>query len=272
MRYGEIQVGDIGSGTSGNVTTIGDFTTVKHNNSHRSHFVCTFNTPISNTNYNVLVEKISLNDIENDGDLKSHVVYNKSTTGFTISQDESESTVQDLQFNVRIESTVTTAANIIDDIENDASTTSIATSQAVKDYVDSNSGEGTGGFGGVAYLYHPSLTINSSQRVTGYTVYDSDNIITESNGIITLPNSGNYFVTFEGAYYSNSDGDYYQVEYKKNASVILSSFVTSSSNKNLYFPFSATAGDTLEINVEKLVTTVATAVATDVHITIVKMH
>ncbi len=108
--------------------------------------------------------------------------------------------------------------------------------------------------------------------MTGYTVYDSDNIITESNGIITLPNSGNYFVTFEGAYYSNSDGDYYQVEYKKNASVILSSFVTSSSNKNLYFPFSATAGDTLEINVEKLVTTVATAVATDVHITIVKMH
>ena len=108
LRYGEIQVGDIGSGTSGNVTTIGDFTTVKHNNSHRSHFVCTFNTPISNTNYNVLVEKISLNDIENDGDLKSHVVYNKSTTGFTISQDESESTVQDLQFNVRIESTEAT--------------------------------------------------------------------------------------------------------------------------------------------------------------------
>ncbi len=110
LRYGEIQVGDIRGEPTGTLTTTGDFTAVKTNDSsdsRRMFIDCTFNTALSNTNYNVLIEIISLDEPDTDGNLLSPIVYNKSTTGFTISQDETSST-QDLQFNVRIESTEVT--------------------------------------------------------------------------------------------------------------------------------------------------------------------
>ena len=107
LRYGEIQVGDIGTGGT-NVTTTGDFTATKTNGTSTTDIICTFNTPLPNTNYNVIIEKISLSNPDLDGDLKSHVIYNKSATGFSIKQDETDGIVQNLQFNVRIESTEAT--------------------------------------------------------------------------------------------------------------------------------------------------------------------
>jgi len=239
LRYGEIQVGDItpnNGGTSAN--TVGDFTTVWDETGTAAtddSFVCTFNSALPNANYNLVFELISKGDVLADNNMRYPIIQEKTASGFKFNIEEGSLAVTNLQINVRIESTVTTAANIIDDIENDASTTSIATSQAVKDYVDANAG-GSGGSTKTAKFTKDTGTIYTAAYITGYTENDPDNIATESNGVITVTNAGVYLVSFNGEYIENDEdsNDWYSIFYRINSRAISSRAFNESNHISAY--------------------------------------
>ena len=112
LKYGEIQVGDIGTGT-GSLATVGDFTATKSvfnvsGLSFASTINCVFNTPLPNTEYNVITEVVSLHTtdqiLEFNEDPSPLIVFDKTINGFKIHSEDVYETTQNLQINVRIES------------------------------------------------------------------------------------------------------------------------------------------------------------------------
>jgi len=116
LRYGEITAGNLSFANTTNdpnPTTSGDFTTVRSSgiNDGENFFTCTFNTPLSNANYNVIIEIFS-----NDGDTLDYdnevttVTTAKSTNGFQFNAESGaylrrgQLLPTDVSFNVRIES------------------------------------------------------------------------------------------------------------------------------------------------------------------------
>jgi hypothetical protein len=115
LRYGEITAGNLSSANTTNdpnPTTSGDFTTVRSSGSNdgENFFTCTFNTPLSNANYNVIIEIFSNGGATYDRDNEvTTVITAKSISGFQFNA-ESGSYLRgntgstDVSFNVRIES------------------------------------------------------------------------------------------------------------------------------------------------------------------------
>jgi len=115
LRYGEITAGNLSSTNTTidpNPTTSGDFTTVRSSgiNDGENFFTCTFNTPLSNANYNVIIEIFSNGGATYDYDNQvTTVITAKSTNGFQFNAESGaflrDVTVDtDVSFNVRIES------------------------------------------------------------------------------------------------------------------------------------------------------------------------
>ena len=112
LRYGEIYVSDIAGDCNYNAASAsGDFTASFSTDSLLDNvkIECDFYTPLDDTDYNVLVEIISLQDtnlVNFDRTIIQHVIRNKTTNGFELHLTETGQFVQDIQANVRIESTV----------------------------------------------------------------------------------------------------------------------------------------------------------------------
>ena len=116
LKYGEIVAGSVyaaAATANPNPTTSGDFTTVRSSgiNDGENFFTCTFNTPLSNANYNVIIEIFS-NDVDTldyDNEVTT-VITAKSTNGFQFNAESGaylrrgQLLPTDVSFNVRIES------------------------------------------------------------------------------------------------------------------------------------------------------------------------
>jgi hypothetical protein len=120
LRYGEINAGDISTASATNdptPTTSGDFTTARSQVGVGStvegenYFTCTFNTPLPNANYNVIIELFSNSSATYDTDNEVNTVITaKSANGFQFNAENgqfmrsSNLLPTDVSFNVRIES------------------------------------------------------------------------------------------------------------------------------------------------------------------------
>ena len=124
LKYGEIAAGSVygpAATADPSPTTSGDFTTVRAQgvNEDDSTFTCTFKTPLTNANYNVILELVSNSDDTLDFDNEiNYVILSKSSTGFSfnIERFSSNSAVinqlpadPNININVRIESTAASA-------------------------------------------------------------------------------------------------------------------------------------------------------------------
>ena len=120
LRYGEITAGNLATSLTSsdpNPTTSGDFTTVRSsgNNTGENYFTCTFNTPLPNANYNVIIEIFSNDSATYDRDNEvTTVITAKSTNGFQFNAESGaylrgNTGPTDVSFNVRIESNTAAA-------------------------------------------------------------------------------------------------------------------------------------------------------------------
>jgi hypothetical protein len=116
IAYGEIlDYGDVEGAPTGPLTVNGDFTAVKTNPGDGSVVVATFNTPLPNTNYNLVFEIDSDSvGLSTDMGVGFPIVQDKTASGFTFVVDDGLAFVQDLQINVRIESNI---PNLATDME-----------------------------------------------------------------------------------------------------------------------------------------------------------
>jgi len=121
LRYGEINAGDISTASvtsDPTPTTSGDFTTARSGgtNAGENFFTCTFNTPLPNANYNVIIEMVSnnVNTLDVDNEVAT-VITAKATTGFQFNAESgalfrsASFAPTDVSFNVRIESNTAAA-------------------------------------------------------------------------------------------------------------------------------------------------------------------
>ena len=114
IKYGEMSIGRIGNQTNDIIPTVGDFTTVaddtQDGDTNDDTFVCTFNTPLDNNNYNVVFEVVSNDRLDADNTLRYPVLIDKTSTGFVFNVEYAGSgaspTDSDHQINARIESTI----------------------------------------------------------------------------------------------------------------------------------------------------------------------
>jgi hypothetical protein len=112
IKYGEMSIGRIGNQTNDIIPTVGDFTTVaddtQDGNTNDDTFVCTFNTPLDNNNYNVVFEVVSNGVVDSDNTLRYPVLIDKTSTGFVFNVEHAggdpSPTDSDHQINARIES------------------------------------------------------------------------------------------------------------------------------------------------------------------------
>jgi len=112
LKYGEMSIGRVGGQTNASIPTVGDFTAVaddtQDGDTNDDTFVCTFNTPLDNNNYNVIFETVSNGNVDVDNTLRYPVLVDKTSTGFVFNVEfAGVGAMQadgDIQINVRVES------------------------------------------------------------------------------------------------------------------------------------------------------------------------
>jgi hypothetical protein len=105
LMYSEIQVGDIAGAPTGALTHTGDFTTVTKSNAAAVTFLDVVFPDLGHTDFNVLGEWIGLGAFNNDSHIDGFIIQSKTSSSFRITIRESNSVVQNVQFNVRVVST-----------------------------------------------------------------------------------------------------------------------------------------------------------------------
>jgi hypothetical protein len=114
QKFAEIQavllsgfalVGDIGSGTSGNITVGGEITSASKTNvgGGDTHSIITFFfDDVGTTDYAIILNIESLGTDESDNDLKQWVYSNKTSASFIINIEETSGTIQNLRFHATL--------------------------------------------------------------------------------------------------------------------------------------------------------------------------
>jgi len=109
--------------------------------------------------------------------------------------------------------TVTTQAAGISNTDNE---TSIPTSAAVKDFVDTTVAATTA----VASFTKASGNITATGLITGYTEVDTSTIAAESSGTITVTGAGTYLINFNGLFSESGTGSF-DVKYRVDGSAVM---------------------------------------------------
>jgi hypothetical protein len=93
--------------------------------------------------------------------------------------------------------------------------TTIPTSAAVKDYVDTSTPTVS-----VASFTKASGSKGSTGLITGYSESDADGIASESSGTITITGAGTYLVNFGGVFSEGGSGSF-DVQYRVNGGSVM---------------------------------------------------
>lgn len=159
--------------------------------------------------------------------------------------------------------TVTTQAAGISNTDNE---TSIPTSAAVKDFVDTTVAATTA----VASFTKASGTLTATGLITGYTEVDASTIAAESSGTITVTGAGTYLVNFGGIFTESGSGSF-DVQYRVDGASVMNRTSTGDQETISYSLPKVISSGTFTIDIRGVESGASTLTFSDVRVDIIKL-
>jgi len=160
--------------------------------------------------------------------------------------------------------TVTTQAAGISNTDNE---TSIPTSAAVKDFVDTTVAATTA----VASFTKASGNITATGLITGYTEVDTSTIAAESSGTITVTGAGTYLINFGGIFSESGTGSF-DVQYRVDGASVMNRTSNIGSQETISYSLpKVISSGTFTIDIRGAETGTSTLTFSDVRVDIIKI-
>jgi hypothetical protein len=169
--------------------------------------------------------------------------------------------VNNLDVNNIAATTLVTESEGIGSNDND---TTIPTSAAVKDYVDTNVTVP------VASFTKASGTLGATGLITSYTEVDTTGFAAESSGTITVTGAGTYLVNFGGIFSEGGSGSF-DLQYRVDGASVMNRTSTGDQETISYSLPKVISSGTFTIDIRGAESGVSTLTFSDVRVDIIKL-